>query len=547
MADYQSLIDKLDSEASARDANGAKEKCPAKKKPALFVMVARAEDNEALSGIKVDVSKPTAQNKTTDGNGIAKFDPAQLGAHGIKVVLDATQEKTYAAPGPSNASVTAGKTRTHLIMVPRVPSFQVTLLRTGDKQPIEGATIELSGPESLNAQTAARSGIATFNRLKPGQYEVKVTLSQQLALSYVQPDPLRKTVAAGRQNLMEILLDVRAKITPNKREYTVVLTKAGAEHASHPLLGFSLEGPPGWLFDVQLSRHQANALTGGPGLAGAWDSTKPAADRVVQSLFSSWTNGQKTLKFDAGGKATYKMPLDWWKDQARRKRTDFTTEQFYYRVLVFPDAAAAFIARSIRDGQTPPNVTLRNNLTNFQFTNSGYVLDVPGNKAKNPVSFKYTVREANTADMYTFVQWKKGFAKYTTGGVDTYGTVKDYGIRHRANMTEWSIDRLETNPRYHNGPTISADGKQGSSEDAPTLNMRDEVATRNYDFDTRVHLDCDVPAAVTITKQVGAGEPYDEVIGKLADPQPLILDNHLWTCSMVLTEQPDGSYLMTNP
>ena len=801
MADFKKLFDKLEKDAEQRDTCTAKEKCPKKRKPAIFVLVARADNAEPVSGVDVDVSKPTKQKKSTGGDGTAKFDPAKLGGHVVRFNLSPELAKKYSPLASREVSTTEEKTTTLLVMLAPMPSLQVVVERSDTHEVIPGAKVGLTGPEPLNGSTAPGSGMANFDRLKPGRYDAKITLTEEQLKTLQAPVSVKKSVIAGQSNLLKVLVRPRGKvdptiaiadpkvvlvkrpymdkpetlvkpkrlpvkvgvtaafdgtgrltcnlpnkiklydadengnelklplsvsgsqlsptytlyiegaepsgkltdvelnlelqggtatlgapvkdkltvvrvqldihqyktsastpaklstddktgkgstlhkyartmlvvnkaepkefqgklvlkpinatvkvfdadregteqatpftaangtipddgkkfwtegaaisgadkdtgftlgvedvgeegdrvvitvkpvkITPKKAAYTVILTKAGAASGTHPLLEFDIEGPPNWICDVQLSRENGSTLTAGPGLAGAWDKAKEPKDRIGQALFSNWTNGEKAVKLDGSGKGTYKIPLDWWKDQARRPRTDFSTVDLYYRVVVIPDEPASSIGYSAKKDETPPKLELRNNLLTFTFTNSGYIKDDVEKKAKNPVSFKYTVREANTADMYTFVQWKKGSVQYTAvNGTVTYGQVRDYNILHLANMTEWSIDRLQTNPRYHNGPSIGGGGTEGSSEDAPTAQMRGAVVTRRYDFDTRVHLDFDVPASVTITKQVGAGEPYDEVIGKLADPQPLTVDNYLWTCSIVLTKQIDGSYVMTNP
>ena len=130
-------------------------------------------------------------------------------------------------------------------------------------------------------------------------------------------------------------------ITPKKTDYTVVLDKTGATPAAQPILTFDIKGPPNWYFDVQLSRKDSNKLGEGPGLTGAWDSSKTREVRRDTKLFSSWSNGEKTLKLDGSGKASYSAPLEWWKDQARRPRKDFDSEDIFYRVVASADSSGA--------------------------------------------------------------------------------------------------------------------------------------------------------------------------------------------------------------
>ncbi len=330
------------------------------------------------------------------------------------------------------------------------------------------------------------------------------------------------------------------KITPKKTDYTVVLSKTGAVTVTHPIMTFDIEGPPNWYIDVQLSRTGGGALDAGPGLSSGWKSSDARDARPGKDLFSSFTTGDRT-QLDGSGKVTYEVPLDWWKDQARRPRADFQTVDLAYRAVVVSDTLGSAIGFSTKNGGTPATVPMRNNLVNVVFQNNGYAQS--GGRAVHNIAWYFDVREANTTEMYTVVQWKLGYVKYWPGGV--YGYVKDYGKVHQTNMPEWSIDRLETEPRYHNGVyDISNGGKRAGSSDAPsvTLSSGRTMGYRHYDFETRVHLNFEVPGSVTITRQEGAAEPYDVLIGKLADPQPFQLDMKPWSTRILW----DGT-TVTNP
>ena len=335
------------------------------------------------------------------------------------------------------------------------------------------------------------------------------------------------------------------EITPNKPELVVVLDKTGAVPAKYPILEFDIQGPPSWFCDVQVSRKDADKLTAGPGLAGAWDKSKTPKDRLPQRLFSSWTNGEKTLKLDGSGKAKYKMPLDWWKDLARLPRKDFTTEDFYYRVLAFKDAAASSIVYSTKNTGTPPSVKIHNNLTDFKFTDLGYV---SGGLNKS-VQTEFIVREADTTEMYTIVQWNIGSNRIWGGG-NTYASATDYGISHRINIPEWAIDRLRLDPRYQDGVyTIAADKKTAATTDTPggPIGASDTHDYYSLDFETRLHLNFEVPAAIKIKRKDGSPPIYDVVIGVLDDPQPFILDSATWNVRILQVRQADGTVTVTHP
>ena len=96
MADFSKLLEKLRKEATAHDVGSAKAKCPLKCQPAIFVLVARADNASSQSGIPVEISGATKANKTTDGDGMAKFDPVKPGRHNIKLAL--TEEDPVIKP-----------------------------------------------------------------------------------------------------------------------------------------------------------------------------------------------------------------------------------------------------------------------------------------------------------------------------------------------------------------------------------------------------------------------------------------------------------------
>jgi hypothetical protein len=334
------------------------------------------------------------------------------------------------------------------------------------------------------------------------------------------------------------------EITAKKNDLVVVFDKTGSVPAAYPILQFDLIGPPNWLFDVQVSRHDSDKFTAGPGLAGAWDKSKAPKDRLPQRLFSSWTNGDKTLRFDGSGKATYAMPMDWWKDLARLARKDFSDEDFYYRVLAFQDPSGP-LGYSTANGAVPPSVKIHNNLVDFKLTDNGYI---NGGVAKS-VDMAFSVHEPNTTGMYTLVQWRIG-SNRVWGGGNTYATVKDYNIIHDFNDPEWKIDRLETNPRYHNDAyTISDGGKTATTSDAPggPIGASDKEDFLTFDFEMRIHLNFEVPAAVTITRKDGSPPVFGVVIGVLADPQPFTLDTLPWQARILQVRKADGNVDVSHP
>ncbi len=318
----------------------------------------------------------------------------------------------------------------------------------------------------------------------------------------------------------------KPKIKAKKASYVVVLDKTGNLKSGYPILEFEItDGCPNYYIDIQVAKGDSSLLSGGPGIAGAWDSSKPAKDRIKQKAFSSWTYGQTSLRLDGSGKATYKMPLEWWRDLARQPLNTFTTQKIYFRVVSACDATAT----STNDSSIS-NIEVHNNLTDFQVNFKGYT----GGGHTHNEEVKFTVREANTTEMYTIVQWDLG-SNRVWGGTKTYAVTQDFNIPHVFNIPEWSIDSGTTNPRPNffggsGGPSVSSDGKTASGLDPPggPIGASDTHDFYKLDFDTRLHLNFDVPASVTVTRKEGSGPIWGIVIGKLADPQPITLANDTW-------------------
>ncbi len=382
-------------------------------------------------------------------------------------------------------------------------------------------------------------------------------------------DTKDSTVPKGKpdQGVAKSTLDrvIPVTITATKPEYIVVLDDIGAVPTTYPLIDFSISGPPDWFFEVQVARKEFTGLLGGPGLTGSWDSSKGPLDRIPQATFSSWTNGQKTLKLDGKGNAKYTMPLDWWKDQARQQLKDFTNTAYFFRALAFKDSSGSSPRFSTPDKKTPSTVHLLNNLVSFQVKEK----DFDYKNVKKVVELRVKVRVADTLTMYCVVQWNKGEikAKNRSGDVH-FETATDYGISHDADFPEWTIDRLVTDPRFGYNradglareklPEISLSGietdeqdhKLGLLWDTPGGKMTDGqmVDFYNMDFKDKLHLNCDVAGKkVNIIKKTGSEPIYGQVIGVLPDPQPAILHEISWKVRILQSRSASERVNITHP
>jgi hypothetical protein len=388
-------------------------------------------------------------------------------------------------------------------------------VQDSDGKPVEGVPIILNDEQSMGSTDS--EGNLDLGLHPPGTYAV-ATQTETHANASQELD------AVGGADTM-FQLELKAKtptITAKQESYIVVLDSSGNEFAGYPILEFDItDGTPGCFLDVQVQREDAGNLTGGLGLAGAWDKSKPASERAGQDTFSSWSDGETGLQLDGSGKATYRMPLEWWRDLARQPLSDFTTQTIHFKAATAPSESS-----SVTVDSPVATASVQNNLVDMQVVDNGYI----NGGLNKSVSMEFTVLEANTTEMYTIVQWRMG-SNPTWGGPRAYGIVMDYNLNHDFNGPDWSIDRLGTNPRYHDGLfAVSGGGKKATTTDAPggPIGPADTHDFFALDFDTRVHLNFEVPAAVTITKKEGSAPIWGIVVGELADPQPVTLANATW-------------------
>lgn len=215
MADFAKLYAKLDKQASEHDVDIAKVKCPKKQKPAIYVMLAREDTDDAVTGVEVDISKPTSSKKKTDGEGMAKFDPAKVGNHVARFKLTSDLEKRYFKPSSRTVTTSQGKTSTLLVLLRPLPSLEVIVRRSDGTQGFLGdVVVELSGPGKLKQTTAHGSGSAKFPLLKPARYKVKVTLTKTHLEWAVAPGMEAKEVTFDQDNKLIVLVHPKGKVDP---------------------------------------------------------------------------------------------------------------------------------------------------------------------------------------------------------------------------------------------------------------------------------------------------------------------------------------------
>jgi hypothetical protein len=420
---------------------------------------------------------------------------------------------------------------------PKPANLHVHLLHFCDRSPLDGGTVKISGPTSTSKKTG-KPGEADFDGIPPGTYQVEGSHPQHKPKTVNQDAPPAKTTN------VDVLLEAKPpKIASVKAEYTVVLDKTGAVPGAHPLLEFNItDGPPDHLFDLPIQRGGAGSLTGGPGIANSWVQTDARDTRMTKDVFSSWSNGQHTLRLDGSGKGSFKVPLEWWRDQARQTLANFNEKNYSFRVVTFKTADHPCASSATG------TVKLRNNLTNFRVVDLGYI----AGGTKKSIRMEFFVREANTTDMYTMVQWKTGGREQWQGTppVMSRPTVQDYGVIHQSNYPVDQLDRVGTNPRYWDGAfTIAGDGLSASATDAPSSSL-DPGFSHSFthiDFETRVHLNFEVPATVTVTRKDGSAPVFGVVVGVIAAPIPVTLKQDTWQTRVLQVRNPDGTVALTHP
>ena len=129
-----------------------------------------------------------------------------------------------------------------------------------------------------------------------------------------------------------------------------------------------------------------------------------------------------------------------------------------------------------------------------------------------------------------------------------------YGILHDSNFPDLTVDTLTTNPRPSffggaAGPQVSPDGKKASGTDRPGAGSLPAGSSDFFvtlDFETRVHLNFEVPSNVKIIRKDGSPPQFGVVTG-VVDPEPLVVDSGTWNVRILQARQPDGSVVMSHP
>jgi len=554
-----------------------------------------------VSGKEIDFcSSDTKGTKLTFDGADNVFPAAQLNGSGVKLWMEGINPGdvtlTLDLSGQGNLGPAATKNVTSVKATVHLYDFDTDLSKTDPAASPLGDDVKLDPGGILDVQSNHRKPRYKVEvRVEPGSFKKKLKLEPigKGMKVFTKKNPSESTIATefraeaskefwaegaaksasstakdtGLKLLMPDLdakkevdkfvssvVQLQIKPVDGKNTFDVVLKADGTPHASHKKLGFNIQGPPGWLCDVQVARKRKDKFNAGPGLANSWDKSKnpvdnahePAPVRLSEDTFSSYTNAD-SITLDGSGKGTYDMPDAWWTDLARLKRTDFDEMDVYYRVIAWAPGINWRAWSAADTDQLLPKVKLRNNLVSFKKTSESND-DAHG---KKNIAHTITVRNRDTWGMYCVVQWNKGENKVkSNAGVVDFSIFTDYGLDHKADIPEWKIDRIGTDPRYHDNIPESTTSTSATFEDKAggPIYAGDKVDFNTLDFKIRLHLNCDVEGkSVQVKVKTGSPPVYDQVIGVLPDPQAAIVAERPWKLRILQIRPAVGPVKVTHP
>ena len=115
---------------------------------------------------------------------------------------------------------------------------------------------------------------------------------------------------------------------------------------------------------------------------------------------------------------------------------------------------------------------------------------------------------------------------------ETRPVVEEHNQKHICHYLEWTLDRINLNPTYGDGVyPISIGGKTATikkQSSSQSVNSKFPWACANIDFDTRIHLNFDVPDAITVIHL-----PDNTIKGAIPSPEPLPLANIFWNARIM--------------
>ncbi len=142
--------------------------CPGTTTADLSVTVTRTNDGQPVEGADVRITGPESRNGTTDASGNVLFRCVALGAYDVAAI------KIAHSTAETAAVVSAGMTNFASLELTADAVLTVTVIDANTRNPIDGATVRISGPELREATTNA-AGEAVFAGVMLEAYDVAAT------------------------------------------------------------------------------------------------------------------------------------------------------------------------------------------------------------------------------------------------------------------------------------------------------------------------------------------------------------------------------------
>ncbi len=237
------------------EAGSSTQECPLKS-TLLAVIVTSEAGEECIPGVTVEIKGPSPGSKSTDQDGIAIFRPVKPGQYQVHVKLTGKAEGKYEKPAPENTSVSLGDLAACVVRLRPLASLRVRVVGVS-KDPdgvecetiLDGVTLKVSGRDTREGKTPSAPGWFRAERLRSGDYSVRVTSFGAHAGAYAIPESAAVTLAPGDT------LDLVLRTTQLARLRIVLI-----DRADKPISGKAWE---------LLSPVKASGTTGSKGLIEA--------------------------------------------------------------------------------------------------------------------------------------------------------------------------------------------------------------------------------------------------------------------------------------
>jgi len=196
---------KAEEYATNRQAKGAKQKCPLKQ-TGIIVLVMRGDNEEMIKDVDVALKGPKAGKKSTDRDGMAKFDERKAGTYTITSTLPKALKKDYAEPDEVQKSLSWEMYAIAYIVVEPLPRPTIKLLREDDNKPVPDVGVTLAREsEKFDLGRTSAGGLAEWGRsksgLKEGDYTVSFAFKKEEAEHLEITDMRSVPLTAGEDNV----------------------------------------------------------------------------------------------------------------------------------------------------------------------------------------------------------------------------------------------------------------------------------------------------------------------------------------------------------